>query len=339
MGRQHGVPGSGSSDRRDAHAAVDVSGEPDSDAAARLIKADARTDDRGKAPRPGASNILSFPGAETVESGSVRGHADPEPDEYAAEISDHDFATPAREASNAMALAVAEHPITRALSPLSDPANPLNPARIIADTLDPVRALGGWSERVGTEARHPHPEEVPEAELDDFWELWLSHHDQMRNQCIRLMSGNIADAEDALSNAMLRASQKFPSYADEIVNKKAWLGRLVYNVCMDHYRQKSHTEYGVTEQDIDTQNNEPLFTERQQSPEEHTLSREMLHELSRAIEALSDKLSKPLLLRCVDGWSYPDIAEELDLRADTVRKRVQLARDRLRDRKGLTDRF
>lgn len=165
---------------------------------------------------------------------------------------------------------------------------------------------------------------------DTFWDFWLGHQDQMRSQCIRLMAGNVADAEDALSSAMLRASQKFPNYSDSIINGKAWLRKLVYNVCMDHYRQGKQTEYRALDQESDIPISGAMFTGQQQSPEEIALSQEQIRELDSCISALSNNLRVPLFLRCVEGWSYPDIAEELDLRADTVRKRIQLARDHLR---------
>lgn len=300
MGRQSGVSGSDSGDlgqlHRDPSARETRPGAHPDKPGSRSCGADAGTDAVGEADPDGhasggaaspatasaGSNIFDFPNSkrppEQVRDAQPAGldyGADPAPVEPAKTPSDK------ASASDHLAQQVASHPITKALSPLSDPNNPLNPARIIADSLPPARPAPA-----GFAPSEPGGVDESGRVMDEFWSLWLTHHDQMRAQCIRLMSGNIADAEDALSHAMLRASQKFPRYADDIMNKKAWLGRLVYNVCMDHYRQKGQVECGVTEQDIDANSAEPLFTERQQSPEKLALSKELIRELSRAIDTL-----------------------------------------------------
>jgi RNA polymerase sigma-70 factor (ECF subfamily) len=165
-----------------------------------------------------------------------------------------------------------------------------------------------------------------------FWRLWLTHQDQLRRQCLHMMAGNLADAEDALSAAMLRASQKFQDYAGSIMNEKAWLSKLVHNVCIDQYRQRKRTYYQAFEPEDTQQVEDAMFTGPQPSPEEVALGKEQIVALEACLAQLSNNLRVPLMLRCVEGWSYPDIAAELDLRADTVRKRVQLARDFLRQR-------
>lgn len=260
-----------------------------------------------------------------------------------------------------------QHPITKALDALHGAGGVLNPTQIIAESLRGRQE--GWmpARPLPPEAPQPHtpqpqtPQyndmpaytEVPiheapvnealgeeaaieaEAKLaaeQQFWELWLTHQDQLRKQCMHMMSGNLADAEDALSSAMLRASQKFVEYSGSIMNEKAWLSKLVHNVCIDQYRQRKRTYYQALEGEATEQVEEAMFSGPQPSPEEVALGREQVATLEACLEKLSNNLRVPLMLRCVEGWSYPDIAEELDLRADTVRKRVQLARDFLRGR-------
>lgn len=254
-----------------------------------------------------------------------------------------------------------QHPITKALEALHGPGGVATPTQIIAESLK--GRADGWMPAVPLppeqpvppqqpDARHyPDPEpltDMPVRELpgeeaaiaaeakmaleQQFWQLWLTHQDQLRKQCMHMMSGNLADAEDALSSAMLRASQKFLEYSGSIMNEKAWLSKLVHNVCIDQYRQRKRTYYQAFEGDATEQVEEAMFTGPQPSPEEVALGKEQVAALETCLEQLSNNLRVPLMLRCVEGWSYPDIAEELDLRADTVRKRVQLARDFLRGR-------
>ncbi len=165
----------------------------------------------------------------------------------------------------------------------------------------------------------------------DFWQLWTAHQGYLRKQTLRLMSGNLADAEDALSNAMLKALQKFETYAGAIVNERAWLTRLVHNVCMDLHRSNRRIRHSLEEVlggDFEAADTMPETVSP--TPEEETIARRELGQLSAELERMPRSLSEPLLMRVLDDLSYDEIAARLGLSNCAVRKRIQLARDRLR---------
>jgi len=166
-----------------------------------------------------------------------------------------------------------------------------------------------------------------------FWRLWTAHQSYLRKQTLRLMSGNLADAEDALSNAMLKALQKFDTYAGAIVNERAWLTRLVHNVCMDLHRSNQRIARSIDETvggDFETSGAMPAASRR--TPEDETLARRELRELAAELERMPRSLREPLLMRVLDDKSYDEISRELNLSNCAVRKRIQLARDFLRKR-------
>ncbi|PKR56901.1 RNA polymerase sigma factor [Thalassospira lohafexi] len=188
----------------------------------------------------------------------------------------------------------------------------------------------------------PPPETVPaidpaiDPELGpaapNFWPLWIDQQDVLLKQCLKLMSGNMDDAQDALSEAMVKASTKFEASMDEIRNHRAWLSRIVHNACIDLHRQnrrkaeyKEETHGGA---DVPVS---PISPPVIPSPEESFLTNEKLDQLETVLCALPEKLRKPLLMRCVQDRSYDDIAVALGLSNCAVRKRVQLARDHLKD--------
>ncbi len=78
---------------------------------------------------------------------------------------------------------------------------------------------------------------------DAFWELWLLHQDYLYYRCLSWMNGNHTEAENVLSQASLKAYEKLPHYASKIINIKAWLITLTYNLCIDAYRKKNSTYY------------------------------------------------------------------------------------------------
>ena len=70
-----------------------------------------------------------------------------------------------------------------------------------------------------------------------FWHLWQEYQDYLYRCCLKWMGGNAAEAEDALSQAMLKAREKVRNCA--ITNFKAWLTQLTKNVCWDIHRERN----------------------------------------------------------------------------------------------------
>lgn len=175
-----------------------------------------------------------------------------------------------------------------------------------------------------------HPGLPPTA--PNFWPLWIDQKDGLLRQCLKLMSGNMDDAQDALSEAMVKASVKFEESMDEIRNHRAWLSRIVHNACIDLHRQnKRKAEY---HEDAHSTANDsmPVISHRNMTtPEQNALTGEMFANLDKALSELPEKLRRPLLMRCVQDQSYDEIADHLGLSNCAVRKRVQLARDQLRE--------
>ena len=71
-----------------------------------------------------------------------------------------------------------------------------------------------------------------------FWPLWRRHEPYLKRCCLKWM-GNQQDAEDILSEVMLKAQAVLPSRAEQISNLQAWLTRLSQNVCHDLYRKRT----------------------------------------------------------------------------------------------------
>lgn len=165
----------------------------------------------------------------------------------------------------------------------------------------------------------------------NFWPLWIAQRDILLRQCLRLMSGNMDDAQDALSEAMIKASVKFEDSMDEIRNHRAWLSRIVHNACIDLHRQnRRKADYNEETHSKEDNVLPGISRQEEATPEQNALTGETFSNLERALTDLPEKLRRPLLMRCVQDQSYDEIAENLGLSNCAVRKRVQLARDHLK---------
>jgi RNA polymerase sigma factor (sigma-70 family) len=178
-------------------------------------------------------------------------------------------------------------------------------------------------------AAGPTPQAVQRAAGDRaaFWQIWLAHRGFLHRQSLRFSAGNLAEAEDAMSDAMMKAAEAFSASA--IREHRAWLLRLVHNACMDRHRSR-HRHAGLIDLVHDGASAPPdLVPARCRSPEDHLSGCELIVHLQRAIAALPRSLAEPLLLY-LDDFSDAEIAAHLGTTLDVVRKRRQLARDRLR---------
>jgi RNA polymerase sigma factor (sigma-70 family) len=167
---------------------------------------------------------------------------------------------------------------------------------------------------------------------EGFWSIWLQHQEYLRRHSLRWMSNNAQDAEDALSSAMLLAQQKYPEYARTITNIRAWLTRLVHNVCMDQHRASSRMEGFESDPQRDELERRAVINYHgvYPEPDQEAIEEERLISLLRGLHNLPASLREPLLLRCVYGVGYSEIAARMAISECAARKRVQLARDRLR---------
>jgi RNA polymerase sigma-70 factor (ECF subfamily) len=148
------------------------------------------------------------------------------------------------------------------------------------------------------------------------------------------MGGVREDAEDALSRAMLRALDRLPDCAAKITNLKAWLTRLVCNLCVDIHRERKRRKRGAIDIDDLTSADDGALVRCSQSPEDVFFQREMCGFVMYTVDSLPAPLREPFVLRFFQEMAYPDIAEQLTLSPDNVRKRIQQARAILRERVG-----
>lgn len=160
----------------------------------------------------------------------------------------------------------------------------------------------------------------------DFLQSWLLYQDYFYKCCLKWTGGNSDDAEDVLNLAMLKALNKWTKYADKIIYPKAWLTQIIYNFCMDVHRQRKREALEIENIDNIKFADHPAFASQVEFPESHILTLEMQAYLHHQIASLPDRLREPFILRCCQDKSYQDVAKQLVLSQENVRKRIQAAR-------------
>jgi RNA polymerase sigma factor (sigma-70 family) len=161
-----------------------------------------------------------------------------------------------------------------------------------------------------------------------FWDIWLTHRDYLRAHALRFSGGNLTDAEDALSDAMLKGANAFAKTA--IRNQRGWLLRLVHNACMDYHRNnRRQNRLAKDIGDSEAQSAPAIAIQPERSPEELLAAMQEIGDLEQALCALPKFLAEPLMLH-LDDLSDAEIACSLNVTKEVVRKRRQMARALLR---------
>ena len=187
-----------------------------------------------------------------------------------------------------------------------------------------------------TEDTHRAPEaEDTTARVARFEAEALVYLDQLYAAALR-MTRNPADAEDLVQETYLKAYRGFGGFT-EGTNLKAWLYRILTNTYINSYRSKKRRP---DETELDEA--EDLYLYRRlggleavaagRSAEDELMDFFTDQEVKDAIEALPDQFRIAVLLADVEGFSYKEIAEIVDVPIGTVMSRLHRGRKALQKR-------
>ena len=169
---------------------------------------------------------------------------------------------------------------------------------------------------------------VLEGDANAFETLVHAYEKTVYNLALRTL-GNREDAEDVTQEAFLKAYRSLSSYRGDS-KFSVWLYRIVSNLCLDLLRaKKRRPTQSLNVENEEGEEDELDIPDEQFSPE-HLLDRKLTREsVQRGLASLPDDARQILLLREIQGLSYEEIGQTLDLDPGTVKSRIFRARKRL----------
>ncbi|MGH8873649.1 MAG: sigma-70 family RNA polymerase sigma factor [Acidimicrobiia bacterium] len=170
------------------------------------------------------------------------------------------------------------------------------------------------------------------ADQADFERDALQYAPQLYSAALR-MTRNPADAEDVVQETYLKAYRAYHTF-QEGTNLKAWLYRILTNTYINRYRKESRRP---TEVDLGEVEDLYLYrrigseasAEAAQSAEDRVLEGLVEADVRQAVENLPEHFRLPVLMADVEGFSYKEIAEILDIPIGTVMSRLHRGRKAL----------
>jgi len=138
------------------------------------------------------------------------------------------------------------------------------------------------------------------------------------------LTGNRADAEDVVQEAMLRAYKYLDRFSGS--SFRPWLLAIVRNTAMTWLgRNRSSNVVFMA----DTETVEPYAAgeaARANSPEEDMVQRDLSGQIDRAVADLPTEFREVIILRELQDLSYKEIAAVIDVPIGTVMSRLSRAR-------------
>jgi RNA polymerase sigma-70 factor (ECF subfamily) len=152
------------------------------------------------------------------------------------------------------------------------------------------------------------------------------------------LTNDSEEARDLTQETFLRAFQSIGRFRGD-ASLKTWIYRIAINQARNRWRwwRRRKRDVTVSLDATDDQNEQPLAatlpSENSLNPEQETLAREREAQLRQALLGLRSAFRESVVLRDVEGFSYEEIAELLQISIGTVKSRI--ARGRLELRRQL----
>ena len=162
----------------------------------------------------------------------------------------------------------------------------------------------------------------------EFEKEAVPHMDAVYNFALK-MTGDEDDADDLVQETFMKAFRFFDKF-EKGTNCKAWLFRILKNSFINDYRKHTKEPDKVDYEDVQN------FYENIKSDEVDTdhyeldaFSNLLDDDISKAMAELPEDFRTVIILNDIEGFTYEEIADFVDIPVGTVRSRLHRARKML----------
>jgi RNA polymerase sigma-70 factor (ECF subfamily) len=169
--------------------------------------------------------------------------------------------------------------------------------------------------------------ETRSAEERNFEAAAMPYLDALYNTAYR-MTRNSQDAEDLVQETYLKAYKYYDKF-EEGTNLKAWLFKIHKHTFINSYRkaqlQPPQSDFADIEESFERQISEDA-SRQIRNPEEELLENVLDEDVQRAVDQLPQDYRMVVLLADLEGFSYKEISEILEIPVGTVMSRLYRGR-------------
>ena len=158
--------------------------------------------------------------------------------------------------------------------------------------------------------------------LEDFETRVLPAKNKLFRFALRLL-GSSEEAKDVVQETMIKVWNGRDMA--EVQNMEAWCMRITKNLSLDKLRSRQRKSMGSIDERFDMVN-ESL------SPHEKTEIHESMKRIDELMAALPDKQRQVMHLRDIEGYSYNEICDVLEIDMNQVKVNLFRARNAVREK-------
>ncbi|MGE0641765.1 MAG: sigma-70 family RNA polymerase sigma factor [Thermoanaerobaculia bacterium] len=172
----------------------------------------------------------------------------------------------------------------------------------------------------------------PAVERADFETAAMPFLDSLYNTAYRL-ARNAQDAEDLVQETFLKGYRSYAQFTPG-TNLKAWLFKILKNTFINQYRKRqsapAESDFAAIEESFESEIADGAAGQIK-NPEEEALERAFDENVQRALDGLPPDYRMAVLLADIEGFSYREVAEILEIPVGTVMSRLYRGRKLLEE--------
>jgi RNA polymerase sigma-70 factor (ECF subfamily) len=155
------------------------------------------------------------------------------------------------------------------------------------------------------------------------WDEIVAEHSARVYRLAYRLTGSSHDAEDLTQEVFVRVFRSLSSYTPGTF--EGWLHRITTNLFLDQARRKAKIRFDALADDADQRMPGKLT-----AADVTLMHNEFEDDVEAALTALPPDFRAAVVLCDIEGLSYEEIADVLDLKLGTVRSRIHRGRTMLR---------
>jgi RNA polymerase sigma-70 factor (ECF subfamily) len=170
------------------------------------------------------------------------------------------------------------------------------------------------------------------AGMEDAYETLIQRFEHPVFNLVSRLLDDPVDAADVVQEVFLKVFRNIGSFRQD-ASLKTWIYRIAVNEARNHRRWFSRhrrQEVGLDAEPGEVHGYEDWLPDPGRSPFEAAVDQETQAMIEEALQQVNPNFRAALVLREMEGLSYEEIAEILDISLGTVKSRILRGRDALR---------
>lgn len=156
------------------------------------------------------------------------------------------------------------------------------------------------------------------------WAEVVEEHSARVYRLAYRLTGDVHDAEDLTHDVFVRVFRSLDGYTPGTF--EGWLHRITTNLFLDKARRKQRIRFDALTDEFAARLHSGTA-----SPEQIYIADHLDSDIQKALDALPPQFRAAVVLCDIEGLTYEEVAEALEIKLGTVRSRIHRGRGLLRE--------